>query len=60
MYTRVGAAELFYGEMEESQVTEIIFLHQLFYPSPKNILDLLQALDAANQLEMIPSVWEGQ
>uniref|UniRef100_H0ZKI4 Small ribosomal subunit protein mS39 n=1 Tax=Taeniopygia guttata TaxID=59729 RepID=H0ZKI4_TAEGU len=30
----------------------------LFYPSPKNILDLLQALDAANQLEMIPSVWE--
>lgn len=30
----------------------------LFYPSPKNILDLLQALDAANHLEMIPSVWE--
>ncbi|XP_048799550.1 pentatricopeptide repeat domain-containing protein 3, mitochondrial [Lagopus muta] len=30
----------------------------LFYPSPKNILDLLQALDAANQLEVIPSVWE--
>ncbi|RLW09273.1 hypothetical protein DV515_00003029, partial [Chloebia gouldiae] len=30
----------------------------LFYPTPKNILDLLQALDAANQLEMIPSVWE--
>ncbi|NWR42515.1 PTCD3 protein, partial [Regulus satrapa] len=29
----------------------------LFYPSPKNILDLLQALDAANQLEVIPSVW---
>ncbi|KAF2978425.1 hypothetical protein EK904_014459, partial [Melospiza melodia maxima] len=28
----------------------------LFYPSPKNILDLLQALDAANQLEVIPSV----
>lgn len=35
------------------------FLRQLFYPSPKNILDLLQALDAANQLEVIPSVWEG-
>lgn len=47
--------------MEQSQVTEmILFLHQLFYPSPKNILDLLQALDAANQLEVIPSVWEGQ
>ncbi|XP_061848102.1 small ribosomal subunit protein mS39 isoform X2 [Colius striatus] len=30
----------------------------LFYPTPKNILDLLQALDAANQLEVIPSVWE--
>ncbi|XP_015718072.1 pentatricopeptide repeat domain-containing protein 3, mitochondrial [Coturnix japonica] len=30
----------------------------LFYPSPKNILDLLQALDAANHLEVIPSVWE--
>ncbi|RMC14452.1 hypothetical protein DUI87_09548 [Hirundo rustica rustica] len=30
----------------------------LFYPTPKNILDLLQALDAANQLEAIPSVWE--
>ncbi|XP_068870787.1 small ribosomal subunit protein mS39 [Aphelocoma coerulescens] len=30
----------------------------LFYPSPKNILGLLQALDAANQLEVIPSVWE--
>ncbi|OXB54266.1 hypothetical protein ASZ78_012703 [Callipepla squamata] len=30
----------------------------LFYPSPKNILDLLQALDAANHLEAIPSVWE--
>ncbi|NXD62156.1 PTCD3 protein, partial [Eolophus roseicapillus] len=30
----------------------------LFYPSPKNILDLLQALDAANHLESIPSVWE--
>ncbi|NXW67725.1 PTCD3 protein, partial [Hirundo rustica] len=29
----------------------------LFYPTPKNILDLLQALDAANQLEAIPSVW---
>ncbi|NXH86291.1 PTCD3 protein, partial [Edolisoma coerulescens] len=29
----------------------------LFYPTPKNILDLLQALDAANQLEVIPSVW---
>ncbi|XP_026702707.1 pentatricopeptide repeat domain-containing protein 3, mitochondrial, partial [Athene cunicularia] len=29
-----------------------------FYPTPKNILDLLQALDAANHLEMIPSVWE--
>ncbi|NWQ75800.1 PTCD3 protein, partial [Columbina picui] len=30
----------------------------LFYPTPKNILDLLQALDAANHLEIIPSVWE--
>ncbi|XP_009076131.1 PREDICTED: pentatricopeptide repeat domain-containing protein 3, mitochondrial, partial [Acanthisitta chloris] len=30
----------------------------LFYPTPKNILDLLQALDAANQLDMISSVWE--
>ncbi|KFU99925.1 hypothetical protein N340_13964, partial [Tauraco erythrolophus] len=30
----------------------------LFYPAPKNILDLLQALDAANHLEAIPSVWE--
>ncbi|NXL42802.1 PTCD3 protein, partial [Podilymbus podiceps] len=30
----------------------------LFYPSPKNILDLLQALDAANHLDAIPSVWE--
>ncbi|NXF52777.1 PTCD3 protein, partial [Oceanites oceanicus] len=30
----------------------------LFYPTPTNILDLLQALDAANQLEVIPSVWE--
>ncbi|XP_028940270.1 pentatricopeptide repeat domain-containing protein 3, mitochondrial, partial [Antrostomus carolinensis] len=30
----------------------------LFYPTPKNILDLLQALDAGNQLEAIPSVWE--
>ncbi|KAF1554423.1 Pentatricopeptide repeat domain-containing protein 3, mitochondrial, partial [Eudyptula albosignata] len=30
----------------------------LFYPTPKNILDLLQALDAANHLELIPSVWE--
>ncbi|OXB78797.1 UNVERIFIED_CONTAM: hypothetical protein H355_011815 [Colinus virginianus] len=30
----------------------------LFYPSPKNILDLLQALDAANHLEAIPSIWE--
>ncbi|XP_063257507.1 small ribosomal subunit protein mS39 isoform X1 [Prinia subflava] len=30
----------------------------LFYPTAKNILDLLQALDAANQLEVIPSVWE--
>ncbi|NXF03288.1 PTCD3 protein, partial [Smithornis capensis] len=30
----------------------------LFYPSLKNIFDLLQALDAANQLELIPSVWE--
>ncbi|NXS08453.1 PTCD3 protein, partial [Neodrepanis coruscans] len=29
----------------------------LFYPSLKNIFDLLQALDAANQLELIPSVW---
>ncbi|NWI28619.1 PTCD3 protein, partial [Sula dactylatra] len=29
----------------------------LFYPTPKNILDLLQALDAANHLEAIPSVW---
>ncbi|KFV62042.1 hypothetical protein N307_11845, partial [Dryobates pubescens] len=30
----------------------------LFYPSAKNILDLLQALDAANHLDMLPSVWE--
>ncbi|NXP80603.1 PTCD3 protein, partial [Ramphastos sulfuratus] len=30
----------------------------LFYPSPRNILDLLQALDAANHLDMLPSVWE--
>ncbi|XP_010023105.1 PREDICTED: pentatricopeptide repeat domain-containing protein 3, mitochondrial, partial [Nestor notabilis] len=30
----------------------------LFYPTPKNMLDLLQALDAANHLERIPSVWE--
>ncbi|XP_075276441.1 small ribosomal subunit protein mS39 isoform X1 [Opisthocomus hoazin] len=30
----------------------------LFYPTPKNILDLLQALDTANHLEVIPSVWE--
>ncbi|KAM6361624.1 small ribosomal subunit protein mS39 isoform 1-T1 [Alca torda] len=30
----------------------------VFYPTPKNILDLLQALDAANHLEVIPSVWE--
>ncbi|KAM6136724.1 small ribosomal subunit protein mS39 [Phoenicopterus ruber ruber] len=30
----------------------------VFYPTPKNILDLLQALDAANHLEAIPSVWE--
>ncbi|NXE79422.1 PTCD3 protein, partial [Cochlearius cochlearius] len=30
----------------------------LFYPTPKNILDLLQALDAGNHLEVIPSVWE--
>ncbi|NWI08698.1 PTCD3 protein, partial [Crypturellus soui] len=29
----------------------------LFYPSPRNLLDLLQALDAANHLEVIPSVW---
>ncbi|NXH11508.1 PTCD3 protein, partial [Bucco capensis] len=29
----------------------------LFYPSPKNILDLLQALDAANHLEVLPTVW---
>ncbi|NXW47420.1 PTCD3 protein, partial [Nyctiprogne leucopyga] len=29
----------------------------LFYPTPKNILDLLQALDAGNHLEAIPSVW---
>ncbi|NXP09196.1 PTCD3 protein, partial [Thinocorus orbignyianus] len=29
----------------------------VFYPTPKNILDLLQALDAANHLEVIPSVW---
>ncbi|NXK84362.1 PTCD3 protein, partial [Amazona guildingii] len=29
----------------------------LFYPNPKNILELLQALDAANHLERIPSVW---
>ncbi|XP_064007777.1 small ribosomal subunit protein mS39 [Pogoniulus pusillus] len=30
----------------------------LFYPSARNILDLLQALDAANHLDMLPSVWE--
>ncbi|NXU55668.1 PTCD3 protein, partial [Turnix velox] len=30
----------------------------VFYPTPKNILDLLQALDAANHLEAVPSVWE--
>ncbi|XP_010211125.1 PREDICTED: pentatricopeptide repeat domain-containing protein 3, mitochondrial [Tinamus guttatus] len=30
----------------------------LFYPSPRNLLDLLQALDAANHLEVIPSVWK--
>ncbi|KFV86983.1 hypothetical protein N308_13982, partial [Struthio camelus australis] len=30
----------------------------LFYPSPRNMFDLLQALDAANHLEVIPSVWE--
>ncbi|NXJ62682.1 PTCD3 protein, partial [Rostratula benghalensis] len=30
----------------------------VFYPTPKNILDLLQALDAANHLEVVPSVWE--
>ncbi|XP_033920881.1 small ribosomal subunit protein mS39 [Melopsittacus undulatus] len=30
----------------------------VFYPNPKNILGLLQALDAANCLERIPSVWE--
>ncbi|XP_025968585.2 small ribosomal subunit protein mS39 [Dromaius novaehollandiae] len=29
----------------------------LFYPSPRNMFDLLQALDAANHLEAIPSVW---
>ncbi|NWX96367.1 PTCD3 protein, partial [Nothoprocta ornata] len=29
----------------------------LFYPSPRNLLDLLQALDAANHLEVLPSVW---
>ncbi|NXA31280.1 PTCD3 protein, partial [Eudromia elegans] len=29
----------------------------IFYPSPRNLLDLLQALDAANHLEVIPSVW---
>ena len=46
--------------MEQLQFTEtILFLHQLFYPTPKNILDLLQALDAANHLEVVPSVWEG-
>ncbi|XP_062431154.1 small ribosomal subunit protein mS39 [Rhea pennata] len=30
----------------------------IFYPSSRNMFDLLQALDAANHLEMIPSVWE--
>ncbi|KFV52628.1 hypothetical protein N341_02302, partial [Tyto alba] len=30
----------------------------VFFPTPKNILDLLQALDTANHLEAIPSVWE--
>ncbi|KAM6269795.1 small ribosomal subunit protein mS39 [Porphyrio hochstetteri] len=30
----------------------------LFYPNPKNILDLFQALDTANHLEVLPSVWE--
>ncbi|NXG51435.1 PTCD3 protein, partial [Psilopogon haemacephalus] len=30
----------------------------LFYPSVRNILDLLQALDTANHLDMLPSVWE--
>ncbi|XP_025889984.1 pentatricopeptide repeat domain-containing protein 3, mitochondrial [Nothoprocta perdicaria] len=30
----------------------------LFYPSPRNLLDLLQALDAANHLEVLPSVWK--
>ncbi|PKU48664.1 pentatricopeptide repeat domain-containing protein mitochondrial [Limosa lapponica baueri] len=30
----------------------------VFYPTPKNILDLLQALDTANHLEVVPSVWE--
>ncbi|NWI64547.1 PTCD3 protein, partial [Todus mexicanus] len=46
------------GVRRNGTVTErILFFPQLFYPTPRNILDLLQALDAANHLEAIPSVW---
>ncbi|XP_042332163.1 pentatricopeptide repeat domain-containing protein 3, mitochondrial [Sceloporus undulatus] len=30
----------------------------MFYPNSKGMLDLLQALDTANHLEMIPQIWK--
>uniref|UniRef100_A0A8C3K106 Small ribosomal subunit protein mS39 n=1 Tax=Calidris pygmaea TaxID=425635 RepID=A0A8C3K106_9CHAR len=59
VYWGKQASKLYCGETEQLQFTKVIrFFLQVFYPTPKNILDLLQALDAANHLEVVPSVWE--
>lgn len=36
------------------------FLNQVFFPHSQTMIDLLQALDVANRLDMVPQIWKGQ
>ena len=32
----------------------------VFFPHSQTMIDLLQALDVANRLDMVPQIWKGQ
>lgn len=36
-----------------------VFLHQVFLPHYQIFIGLLQALDVANRLELVPQIWKG-
>lgn len=36
-----------------------VLLSQVFFPHSQTLIGLLQALDVANRLEMVPQIWKG-